>query len=61
MVNRFYEQPILNSPYEYPAKHWELDDLGHPTQEIIEQRRGADFVRGCLISGHIIPVHRSGG
>ena len=44
MVNRFYEQPILNSPYEYPAKHWELDDLGHPTQEIIEQRRGADFV-----------------
>ena len=44
MENRFYERPILNSPYEYPAKHWELDDLGHPTQEIIEQRRGADFV-----------------
>ena len=44
MVNRFYEQPILNSPYEYPAKHWELDKQGQPTQRIIETRRGAEFV-----------------
>ena len=36
MENRFFEQPILNSPYEYPAKHWELDDQGQPTQQIIE-------------------------
>ena len=44
MVNRFFEQPILNSPYEYPAKHWELDDQGQPTQQIIENRRGAEFI-----------------
>ena len=44
MVNRFFEQPILNSPYEYPASHWELDDQGQPTQQVIEHRRRADFI-----------------
>ena len=44
MVNRFFEQPILNPPYEYPAKHWELDDQGQPTQQVIENRRGAEFI-----------------
>ena len=44
MVNRFFEQPILNSPYKDPAKHWELDDQGQPTQQIIENRRGAEFI-----------------
>jgi hypothetical protein len=23
--NLFFERPILNSPYEYPKRHWELD------------------------------------
>ena len=31
MDNRFFEHPILNSPYEYPAHHWELDADGQPT------------------------------
>lgn len=44
MSNRFFEQPILNSPYEYPLKHWELDEEGQPTQKIIESRRRADFI-----------------
>ena len=44
MENRFFEQPILNSPYEYPARHWELDESGQPTQTIIEKRRRADFI-----------------
>jgi type III restriction enzyme len=44
MDNRFFEQPILNSPYEYPAKHWELDDQGQPTQQVIESRRSAKFI-----------------
>ena len=44
MENRFFDQPILNSPYEYPAKHWELDDEGQPTQQIIENRRSAEFI-----------------
>jgi type III restriction enzyme len=44
MNNRFFEQPILNSPYEYPKRHWELDAGGQPTQEIIEHRRSAEFI-----------------
>ena len=40
----FFEQPILNSPYEYPARHWELDDEGQPTNQIIEGRRAAKFI-----------------
>jgi type III restriction enzyme len=44
MGNRFFDQPILNSPYEYPARHWELDASGQPTQEIIESRRLAEFI-----------------
>ena len=41
MDNRFFEQPILNSPYEYPKQYWELDAEGQPTQRIIESRRRA--------------------
>lgn len=44
MDNRFFEHPILNSPYEEPTLHWELDSEGQPTQRILEQRRGASFV-----------------
>lgn len=44
MSNRFFEQPVLNSPYEYPSQHWELDEQGQPTQKIIESRRRADFI-----------------
>lgn len=41
---RFFEQPILNSPYEYPSRHWELDEHGQPTGRIIEGRRPAKFI-----------------
>ena len=44
MTDRFFEQPILNSPYEYPSRHWELDDAGQPTHRIIESRRPAAFI-----------------
>jgi len=44
MDNRFFERPILNSPYEYPARHWEMDDQGQPTQRIIETRRRAEYI-----------------
>ncbi len=43
MDNRFFEQPILNSPYEYPIRHWELVD-GQPTQQILDKRRRAEFI-----------------
>src|SRR5213594_2249591 len=44
MTNAFFERPILNSPYERPQRHWELDDQGQPTQKIIESRRRAEFI-----------------
>lgn len=44
MDNLFFEKPILNSPYEYPGQHWELDEHGQPTQRIIESRRPAEFI-----------------
>ncbi|HET6383333.1 MAG TPA: DEAD/DEAH box helicase family protein [Armatimonadota bacterium] len=44
MEDRFFEQPILNSPYSCPQRHWELDDQGQPTQQIIERRRSAQFI-----------------
>jgi len=44
MTNLFFDHPILNSPYAYPARHWELDDQGQPTQQIIESRRCAEFI-----------------
>ncbi|NOY81146.1 MAG: DEAD/DEAH box helicase family protein [Kiritimatiellaeota bacterium] len=44
MDTRFFEKPILNSPYEYPSRHWELDASGQPTQRIIEKRRSAEFI-----------------
>jgi hypothetical protein len=31
-------------PYEYPSRYWELDEVGQPTQKIIERRRAAKFI-----------------
>ncbi len=44
MNNPFFEKPILNSPYCCPEQHWELDDSGQPTQQIVDRRRPADFI-----------------
>jgi hypothetical protein len=44
MTDLFFEKPILNSPYAYPIRHWELDGQGQPTQQIIEKRRRADLI-----------------
>lgn len=42
--------PVINSPYEEPARHFELDDHGHPTGAIKESRRPSEF---------FIPIPRS--
>ncbi len=42
--NPFFDHPILNSPYAYPSRHWELDASGQPTQRQIESRRRASFI-----------------
>ena len=44
MTDQFFERPILNSPYEIPARHWELDTTGQPTQQIAPSRRRAEFI-----------------
>lgn len=44
MENPFFTRPILNSPYDYPSQHWELDSQGQPTQQILEYRRKAEFI-----------------
>ncbi len=42
--NPFFDHPILNSPYESPGRHWELDEQGQPTQRVTETRRRAEFI-----------------
>lgn len=44
MSRHFFSSPILNSPYEYPAQHWELDATGQPTGAVADGRRKASFV-----------------
>ena len=39
MTDRFFDSPVLNSPYECPSRHWELDKDGQPTGHILESRR----------------------
>jgi type III restriction enzyme len=43
-THSFFDRPILNSPYAYPGRHWELDADGQPTGQIIETRRDARFI-----------------
>jgi len=44
MTDQFFERPILNSPYEYPAQHWELDADGQPTNRILDTRRRSELI-----------------
>ncbi len=44
MSNPFFDHPILNSPYERPECHWELDADGQPTQKTLPTRRRAEFI-----------------
>lgn len=32
MSSQFFDHPTLNSPYDRPARHWELDEDGQPTK-----------------------------
>ena len=40
---KFFEQPVLNSPYEYPGRHWRLEN-GVPTDYVEETRRRYEYV-----------------
>ena len=43
-MTSFHRNPILNSPYEVPARHWVLDESRQPTDKIGESRRGVSFI-----------------
>ncbi|QTL03948.1 DEAD/DEAH box helicase family protein [Aquabacter sp. L1I39] len=44
MSDAFFQSPILNSPYEEPTRHWELDSAGQPTNQLIARRRPSALV-----------------
>lgn len=44
MTDSFFDKPIINSPYEYPSKHWELDEYGQPTNRLINKRRRVSLI-----------------
>lgn len=44
MSEVFFQSPILNSPYEEPSRHWELDDNGQPTTTVVRHRRKSALV-----------------
>jgi type III restriction enzyme len=43
MTEGFFSSPILNSPYERPSRHWQLDAQGQPTGIIDSGRRRSDL------------------
>ena len=42
IVPNFFEDPVLNSPYSRPARHWQLED-GRPTNVISKSRRSSEL------------------
>lgn len=38
------DNPILNSPFRAPAKHWVLDNTGKPTGETLPERRRSEYI-----------------
>ncbi|MDO4569609.1 MAG: DEAD/DEAH box helicase family protein [Planctomycetia bacterium] len=40
----FFEQPVLNTPYEEPGRHWELLPNCQPTQNIKQTRRPSSYL-----------------
>ena len=43
-ATRFHQNPILNSPYDAPARHWVLDEGRQPTDTISAGRRPVSFI-----------------
>lgn len=44
MTPDFFSEPILNSPYEYPERHWALDESGQPIDRLVDSRRPVSFI-----------------
>ena len=43
-TSEFFSKPILNSPYDAPARHWELDEDRKPTGVVLDSRRPSRLV-----------------
>lgn len=44
MTLDFFDDPIVNSPYDKPGRHWELNEDGRPTNVLLEQRRRSELI-----------------
>ena len=44
MSDAFFERPILNSPYEYPSRHWMLNEDGQPSDVVLDSRRRSKLI-----------------
>ena len=44
MTNPFFKNPILNSPYDPPGRHWELDEDRSPTGTVVDTRRQSKLI-----------------
>ena len=44
MTTIVIDDPILNSPFAEPARHWLLDEQGIPNRAIGQGRRRSEFV-----------------
>jgi type III restriction enzyme len=58
VVETFFEQLILNSPYEIPTRHDDLDEEGRPTNAPLIQ--GGRLVRSMNIGPAGAPCHKNG-
>lgn len=43
-IKNFFENPILNSPYEEPLRHWQTDENNRPTGLVEESRRPSSLI-----------------
>jgi len=45
MYDLFFDEPILNSPYGFPDRHWELAETGRQTINcIVESKRRSELI-----------------
>lgn len=47
----FFDNPILNSPYAYPSRHWEFDKDDRSVRSIKGQRRPSSLETPILQTG----------
>jgi len=45
MSDLFFEKPVLNSPYDYPQHHWELDEHSNIANQVIVINLTSDVIQ----------------